>query len=425
MRRALRDEVLQLGALAEARVSALSQRTARAQAEAVQVSLVLAGMSIPLGIFLLWLAGTALRPVGALTAQVRRLEAGERPGPVDVGGDDEIAVLAAAFDAMARAVDERDRNLQAISLQLRRVLDSLLAAVLVVEAGRVRVANPAAAALWGLAEGDELPASLGELGEGRHERVAGERTLEVVVAPFGEAGRILVGEDLTQRLRDRERLVRSERLALVGQLLAQVTHEVRNPLNAISLHAELLADELRAPEQQALLGTVATEIRRLEAVTERYLDLARRRAPELASEDPTALARSVASLEEERLRRLGVELQVIGPEAESVEVDGNVLRRALLNLVRNAAEAGAQHITVRVSREAHALAISVSDDGPGLEPGTVDRVFDPFFSTKARGTGLGLAVTRQEIEDQGGSIDVVSEPGTGTAFHLRVPLGRS
>ena len=211
----------------------------------------------------------------------------------------------------------------------------------------------------------------------------------------------------------------------MGQLLAQVTHEVRNPLNAISLHAELLADELRAPEQQALLGTVATEIRRLEAVTERYLDLARRRAPELASEDPTALARSVASLEEERLRRLGVELQVIGPEAESVEVDGNVLRRALLNLVRNAAEAGAQHITVRVSREAQALAISVSDDGPGLEPGTVDRVFDPFFSTKARGTGLGLAVTRQEIEDQGGSIDVVSEPGTGTAFHLRVPLGRS
>lgn len=109
MRRALRDEVLQLGALAEARVSALSQRTARAQAEAVQVSLVLAGMSIPLGIFLLWLAGTALRPVGALTAQVRRLEAGERPGPVDVGGDDEIAVLAAAFDAMARAVDEIGR----------------------------------------------------------------------------------------------------------------------------------------------------------------------------------------------------------------------------------------------------------------------------------------------------------------------------
>ena len=81
VRRVLRDEVLQLGALSEARVSALSQRTARAQAEAVRVSLLLAGISVPLGALLLWLAGTALRPVGTLTAQVRRLEAGERPGP--------------------------------------------------------------------------------------------------------------------------------------------------------------------------------------------------------------------------------------------------------------------------------------------------------------------------------------------------------
>lgn len=425
VRRVLRDEVLQLGALSEARVSALSQRTARAQAEAVRVSLLLAGISVPLGALLLWLAGTALRPVGTLTAQVRRLEAGERPGPVDVGGDDEIAVLAAAFDAMARAVDERDRNLQAVSLQLRRVLDSLLPAVLVVEAGEVRVANPAAAALWGLSEGDSLPGALGGLAEGRHELMEGERTLEVVVAPFGEAGRILVGEDLTERLRDRERLVRSERLALVGQLLAQVTHEVRNPLNAISLHAELLAEELGAPEQQALLATVATEIRRLEAVTERYLDLARRRAPELAAEDPTALARSVAALEEERLRRLGVEVAVTGPESESVEVDGNVLRRALLNLVRNAAEAGAGRIAVRVERAGPDLLIRVTDDGPGLEPATAARVFDPFFSTKARGTGLGLAVTRQEIEDQGGSIRVRSEVGAGTSFEISLPVGRS
>jgi signal transduction histidine kinase len=422
-RRTLRDEVLQLGALSEARVSALSQRTARAQAEAVRVSLVLAGLSVPLGAFLLWLAGTALRPVRTLTGQVRRLEAGERPGPVDVGGDDEIAALGIAFEAMARAVDERDRNLQAVSLQLRRVLDSLIAAVLVVEAKRVRVANPAALALWGLAEGDELPDALHQLREGRHEQVEPERTLEVVVAPFGEAGRILVGEDLTERLRDRERLVRSERLALVGQLLAQVTHEVRNPLNAISLHAELLAEELGAPEQQALLATVVTEIRRLEAVTERYLDLARRRAPELAAEDAAALARGVVSLEEERLRRIGVEVSVHAAAMPLAEIDGNVLRRALLNLVRNAAEAGAAHIRVEVARETSTLFVRVRDDGPGLDEATAARVFDPFFSTKARGTGLGLAVTRQEIEDQGGAIVVESAPGSGTTFEILLPLG--
>ena len=420
-RRTLREEVLQLGALAEGRVSALSQRTAHAQQEAVRVSLFLAAFSVPLGALLLWLAGTALRPVRTLTEQVRRLEAGERPGAVDVGGDDEIGSLARAFEAMVRAVDERDRNLHAVTLQLRRVLDSLVPAVAVVEGGQVLVANPAADTLWALREGSPLPATLASLSEGRHERLHAGRTEDILVAPFGGNGRILVGEDVTERLRDRDRLLRSERLALVGQLLAQVTHEVRNPLNAMSLHAELLADELAGSEHQALLGTVVSEIRRLEAVTERYLDRARRRPAELAPEDPVALARSVVALEVERLRRLNVEVSVAASDCGIVEIDGNLLRRALLNLVRNAAEAGAHHVVVSVLREAAELVLTVSDDGPGLEAGTEARIFEPFFSTKARGTGLGLAVTRQGIEDVGGSLTVSSRPQGGTCFSLRLP----
>ncbi len=420
-RRTLRDEVLQLGSLAEARVSALSQRTARAQQDAVRVSLILAAMSLPLGAALLWLAGTALRPVRTLTQQVRRLEAGERPGPVDVGGDDEIGTLARAFEAMARAVDERDRNLQAVTLQLRRVLDSLISAVAVVEGGRVLVANPAAEALWSLREGSALPEVLANLGQGRQDLALAGRTQDVFVAPFGENGRIVVGEDVTERLRDRERLVRSERLALVGQLLAQVTHEVRNPLNAMSLHAELLADELAGTEQAALLSTVVNEIRRLEAVTERYLDLARRRAPELAPEDPVALARGVVALEDERLRRLDVEVRVEAEPCRNVDIDGNVLRRALLNLIRNAGEAGAHRVVVGVRVEGAELVVTVGDDAQGMDEATAARVFEPFFSTKARGTGLGLAVTRQEIEDLGGSVRVTSAAGVGTTFTIRVP----
>lgn len=423
-RRTLREEVLQLGALAEARVSALSKRTAHAQQEAVRVSLLLAAFSVPLGAALLWLAGTALRPVRTLTEQVRRLEAGERPGAVNVGGDDEIGGLARAFEAMVRAVDERDRNLQAVTLQLRRVLDSLFSAVAVVEAGRVLVANPAADSLWGLREGSTLPEALTTLHEGRQERALGARTEDIFVAPFGANGRILVGEDVTERLRDRDRLLRSERLALVGQLLAQVTHEVRNPLNAMSLHAELLADELAGTEQQALLGTVVNEIRRLEAVTERYLDLARRRAPELAPEDPVALARSVVALEDERLRRLGVEVYVQAEPCGTAEIDGNLLRRALLNLVRNAAEAGAHRVAVGVVRAGPDLVITVADDGPGMESATAARIFEPFFSTKARGTGLGLAVTRQGIEDVGGTVTMESAPGRGTTFTIRLPAAR-
>ncbi|MBM4367325.1 MAG: HAMP domain-containing histidine kinase [Deltaproteobacteria bacterium] len=324
----LRDEVRQVSALAEARVAALSAQTALAQKDALAVSLGLVAASLPLGLALFWLAGTALRPVVALTEQARRLQAGERPAAVDAGHDDEIGVLASAFNEMAEAVDERNRI--------------------------------------------------------------------------------------------RDRLAQSERLALVGQLLAQVTHEVRNPLNAMSLHAELLADEV-SPEGRPMLGTLVNEIRRLEAVTERYLDLARRRTPVLAPEDPVEIARSVVALEDERLRRLGVETTVENGASRVVDIDGNLLRRALLNLVRNAAEAGAKRVAVRVDVD-EALRVTVIDDGPGMTPEVASRIFEPFFSTKGRGTGLGLALTRQGIEDLGGTIVVYSEPGKGATFVVTVPV---
>ncbi len=422
-RGALRDEVLQLSALADDRIAAVSAKTARAQARAVRLSVLLAALTPVLGMILWWFARSALAPVSRLTALVRRVEAGEKPGPIHLDGDEEIVTLASAFDQMVRAVDDRDRNLQSLTLYLRRVLDSIGAAVVVAQGTEVRMANPAALALWGAVEREEVPKPLAMLTEGRHDAMpAGTRFHDVAVRPFGTDGRILVGEDVTDRLRDRERLQRSERLALVGQMLAQVTHEVRNPLNAMSLHAELLAEEVREGEPRALLSTIIAEIRRLERVTERYLDLARRRAPELAAEDPLVLARSVVALEEEVLKRSGITMDVSGSEGESVEIDGNAVRRALLNLVRNASEAGAQHIRVRVRREDRHLEIRVEDDGPGMDAAIAARVFDPFFTTRAKGTGLGLAITRQSIEDLGGSVICETIQGIGTTFALRLPV---
>jgi signal transduction histidine kinase len=271
-------------------------------------------------------------------------------------------------------------------------------------------------------EGEALPDALATLDEGRHAGLRmGERVDDVRVQPFGDGGRILVGEDVTERIRDRERLERSERLALVGQMLAQVTHEVRNPLNAMSLHAELLAEEVHTESERGLLRTILSEIRRLESVTERYLDLARHRPAELVPEDPVELARGVLALEDEALRRAGIAARVEGPEGLSVEVDGNALRRALLNLVQNAAEAGATHVTVRVAEIPGAVELRVEDDGPGMDPGIAERIFDPFFSTRARGTGLGLAITRQTLDDLGGTVRCETLPGQGTTFVLRIP----
>lgn len=421
-RGALREEVLQLAQLVDGRIAVVSEKTAQAQGRADRISTGLLALSFLLGGCLLWLTGSALRPVTELTRQVRRVAAGDRAPPLVMPGNDEIAILARAFEQMTNAVQERDRNLQSLSLYLRRVLDSIASAVAVVEDGRVRMANPAASGLWGLREGDPLPTLLEDLTEGRHEGLpGGSGHQDVSVQPFGTSGRILVGEDVTDRRRDRERLHRSERLALVGQMLAQITHEVRNPLNAMSLHAELLAEEVHTDEERGLLQTIIAEIRRLEGVTERYLDLARRRPPEVAPEDPVLLARGVVALEEEAMRRAGVTAHVEGAPGTLAEFDGNTVRRALLNLLRNAGEAGAGHVEVRVTRESRAIELRVHDDGPGMESSVADRIFDPFFSTRARGTGLGLSITRQSVEDLGGTVRCETAPGAGTTFIVRIP----
>jgi signal transduction histidine kinase len=421
-RKEVREEILQLSTLVEVRIDALSQKTAAAQTRALKVSSALLGLAALGSALLLWQTSAALRPISALTSQVRSVAAGGHPPPLGPAGFEEIDTLARAFDQMVEAVADRDRHLQALSLYLRRVLDEISAAVLVVERGEVRLGNPAARAVWGLGEGDPIPANLGCLTVGRHEAIAlGDRLFEVVVGPFGDSGRILVGDDVTERRRDRERLARSERLALVGQMLAQVTHEVRNPLNAISLHAELLGEEPLTEDARAILGTVATEIRRLESVTERYLDLARRRLPETASEDLVALAGSVADLERTAMERAGVEVRVEGAAACLAETDGDTVRRALLNLLRNAVEAGAHHVRVEVRLEGSYAVISVVDDGPGMDPAVAERVFDPFYSTRARGTGLGLAIARQSLEDLGGALTVETAPGAGSTFSLRIP----
>lgn len=425
--------VLEAGALTssvEARIQRTSQRTSAAQNRAFVVSGALAGLALFLAGLMGLVSLLTLRPIGALTQQVQRLAAGEGSARVDVTSGDELGLLAREFNAMADAVAERDRRLSeraaaldALSHRLRRVLDTIQAGLVVVDGGRVTMANPAAEQLWGAREGDVLPEDLSALDPGSYEaHPLGARRVDVDIVPFEESGLLVVGEDVTQRLRVRERLARSERLALVGQMLAQITHEVRNPLNAMSLNAELLADELEDVEAREMIGIITAEIRRLEAVTARYLDLSRRRRPALSFEEPGPLVRTVLRLEEEALRRAGVQVAFTTAELPEVEMDGEALRRALRNVVRNAVEAGAQELAIDVGRDLDTLRVSVVDDGPGMSAEQVSRAFEAFFTTKARGTGLGLAISRQELEEVGGSLECTSAPGSGTTFTIRLPL---
>ena len=218
----------------------------------------------------------------------------------------------------------------------------------------------------------------------------------------------------------------SRRLALVGQMLAQITHEVRNPLNALSLNAELLADEVtslpetRKDEGLDILRTMTSEIQRLEEVTEHYLSLVRRPAPLPGQHVPNEVVEGVVKLLDEELKRSGVKLSVSGPQLDAIEMDEGQLRRALMNVVRNAVEAGAKEVKIGLRIDQAHLFIDVTDDGEGMSLEQIARASEPFFSTKAEGTGLGLAITRQILEDHGGGLEIQAQE-QGTLVSLNLP----
>ncbi len=242
-----------------------------------------------------------------------------------------------------------------------------------------------------------------------------------------------------------ERLLRSERLATIGRMSAKVSHEVRNPLSAISLNAELLEDELQAlPEDRrgeatSLVAAIRSQVDVLSGVTEDYLRFARLPTPKREMTDLTPVIQDLGEFVRGELQKRGVHLALVIPEQLApLSLDPGQIRQALLNLIRNAAEAmpNGGTITIRAKEMANfecrisnvefhntqsAIVIEVEDSGVGIPVEHLERIFEPFFTTKDDGTGLGLAIARQIAADHGGSLSCESAPGSGTVFRLILP----
>jgi two-component system, NtrC family, sensor kinase len=235
---------------------------------------------------------------------------------------------------------------------------------------------------------------------------------------------------MARAIEEREReLVRSERLAAVGKLSAMITHEIRNPLSAIGLNAELLDDELAGnAEGRALCQAIHKEVDRLTAITEEYLSFGKLPKPKIASEHVNALVDALASFVREDLAHKQVELAVELADNDPIAlVDSAQLRQCLVNLVRNATEAvsvkGGGKVTLRTHKAGDRVVIEVEDTGVGIAPEVLPRLFDTFFSTKEGGSGLGLALTQQIVKDHGGDLAVESIVGKGTTFTVSIPRG--
>lgn len=230
-----------------------------------------------------------------------------------------------------------------------------------------------------------------------------------------------------------EALLRAEQLAAAGRISAQIAHEVRNPLSSIGLNVEMLQEQLthasfpsehEAQEARELLASVIREVDRLTEVTEEYLKLARHPPPALAPEDVNQIIASVLDFSREELQRSGVTVhRELDPTQPKALADEGQLRQVLLNLVRNSREAMGTGgvLTVRSRVVNGAVELALQDTGRGMPPEVRERVFEPFFSTKEGGTGLGLAVSRQIVQAHGGAIDCESAPGQGTTFVVRLP----
>jgi signal transduction histidine kinase len=258
----------------------------------------------------------------------------------------------------------------------------------------------------------------------------------LVALAFGLAGlRRRYGVLSERHARAEEALRRRDRLAAMGELASTVAHEVRNPLNAVGMTAQRLKREFLGAadaagagdraELEELLSVMSSETQRIDRIVQQFLEYAR--PPRLAPEavDLGALVRDVG----ERARSLagarGVAVEVEAPGSGTAIVDPAQLRQALDNLVRNAVEATPEggRVSLLARREDGGHVLEVRDTGRGIEPDHLPRVFDLYFTTKADGTGVGLAVTQQIVTAHGGTIEVDSRPGAGTTMTVRLPAG--
>ena len=465
--------------LSKQRMQALIHRTRLELGALTVVTLVLGGAAAAL------VARRISRPLQQLAEGAAAISRGELALRVEPTTDDEIGRLAVAFNHMASQLRQQRTALEGANAELRQRLDevadlksytdnilaSLTNGIVTVDLdGRVVTLNPAAEMMTGFFAGEvigryctEVFVQTPELGEILMETIASRsatpgvaatlhrrngRTLpvEISAAPLkgGEGkdlGVIAAMRDLTVVRELESRLRRSDRLAALGSLAAGLAHEIKNPLTSLLTFSRHLPRRFEDEQFRAKFQSVVPrELERINGIVEGLLELARpARVNFAAVRLPTLLERTVELYAQEMESRAVEVTRDYERDLPVVWVDSEAVYQALVNLVRNALDAmpsggdltlrvgwSDDHHLVRAGRRAPSgtrrVRVEIEDTGIGIPPADADRVFNPFFSTKTGGTGLGLALTHKIIEDHGGSIDFRNAVGGGTIFRIVLPL---
>ena len=239
-------------------------------------------------------------------------------------------------------------------------------------------------------------------------------------------GTLITLRDAETRRQIQSQLDVSARLAAISRLTGGVAHEIKNPLQAITVHMEVLKSKLAGQYEEAgvEIETIAREILRLDRVVKTFLDFTRPVDLRMRDLEMVALARDVAGLVGPSAARQNVRIEL---ESASGEVclhgDRDLLQQALLNVVVNAVEAmkSGGLLRIEILHEGGECCVNVSDEGAGIPPEIREKIFNLYFSTKGKGSGIGLAMTFRVVQLHNGTIDFTSEPGRGTTFRMRFP----
>ncbi len=239
---------------------------------------------------------------------------------------------------------------------------------------------------------------------------------------------------LTRLQAAQEELVVAERMATVGRLSLKVAHEVRNPIAAIELNAELLGDIVQErpgrdmDEAATLVTAIRDQVDALDALTEEYLAFARFPRPHFEEDSVNEMVIGLVEFVRPLATRQGRTVEAhTDPTVPPMTIDRTLLRQAVLNLVKNGLEALGQGgmLTVTTRRTDDGVEIAVNDTGAGIPIEVGRRLFEQFFTTKPQGTGLGLYISRQIVEEHGGQLTWRSEPGAGATFTVHLPTKRT
>ncbi|NKI35857.1 HAMP domain-containing protein [Wenzhouxiangella sp. XN79A] len=405
-------------------------------------------------------AKRVVRPIRELADATELMRRGEFPETLAVPSRDELGFLVESFNEMATELEAAQRELNTERAYLQAVLGRLSAGVLAFDAGRrLKAMNESAGAILGLDLAEVLGLTPTELAEGRpalaamfdevDRRIdqggaAWRREIKLeradtalalvcrgsVLPGDGErpAGHVVVFDDVTE-------LDQAQRQAAWAELAQRLAHEVKNPLTPIRLAAERLQlrlepalDDAHRPVLDRATRTIIHQVDALRELVDAFGDYTRPGVVRREPLDIEALIRDVVELWTAGDSGVTVVLALEAGEVRPLGDPGQ-FRQILNNLIQNAREAhpdGAPRLTIRTDLGSHDdrdwLVLELRDDGPGFDPTLLDRVFEPYASTKPRGTGLGLAIVHRIVDAMGGRIRADNPPGGGARLTLELPV---